>query len=563
MDLTLVLLSLSPIIIVFLLLVVLKLPAKKAMPIAYLFTAIIGYFVWKMSFNSILASTLQGIIIAISILYIVFGAILLLNMLKNSGALSYIKQGFVSISPDPRIQVIIIAWLFGSFLEGSAGFGTPAAIVAPLLVAIGFPALAAVMSGLIIQSTPVSFGALGTPILLGVNTGLSGEQLGVASEEVASYVALQGINYFPDFLYTIGFYTALIHGIIGLFLPLILVCMLTKFFGEKKSFKEGLEIWKFAIIAGLAFTIPYILTAFFLGPEFPSLFGSIIGMVIVVTLAKNKIFLPNKVWKFPVKNKWPKFWLGTLNLEIEDKNKLSLNQLIKSWLPYLVMGLLLLLTRLDNLPFKRYLQSVKIQWNNILGTNISSSIEPLYLPGSILILVSIIAIFIFNMKKEDIKKSFKSSFSTLLGTSLALGVAVPLVRIFINSGTNYSGLESMPLILANGAAYLLGNAWPFISSIIGAMGAFIAGSNTISNMMLSLFQFEVALTANVNPALIVALQAVGGAAGNMICVHNVVAAAATVGLLGKEGLLIRKVLIPLVYYLVMAGIIGFVLSLFL
>ena len=301
MELFLVLLSLSPILIVFILLVLLKWPAKKAMPIAYLFTAIIAYFVWRMSLDNILASTIQGIIIAISILYIVFGAILLLNVLKNSNALNYIKQGFVSISPDPRIQVIIIAWLFGTFLEGSAGFGTPAAIVAPLLVAIGFPALAAVMSGLIIQSTPVSFGALGTPILLGVNTGLSGEQLNIASNQVQEYLSTIGINYFPEFLYSIGFYTALIHGIIGTFIPLILVCMLTKYFGKNKSFKEGLEVWKFALVAGLAFTIPYIFTAYFFGPEFPSLFGSIIGMIIIIILAKKQIFLPKKTWTFAEK----------------------------------------------------------------------------------------------------------------------------------------------------------------------------------------------------------------------------------------------------------------------
>jgi lactate permease len=559
MNILLMLLSFSPILLVFILLVLLKWPAKKAMPVAFIFTALTGFFIWRMSLNNILASTIQGFIIAISILYIVFGAILLLNTLKESKALSAIKQGFVSISPDPRIQVIIIAWLFGTFLEGASGFGTPAAIVAPLLVAIGFPALAAVMSGLIIQSTPVSFGALGTPILLGVNTGLSGNELGIASQKVAFFLSSEGINYFPEYLYHIGFLTALIHGIIGTFIPLILVCMLTKFYGEKKTFKEGLKVWKFAIAAGLSFTIPYVITAYFLGPEFPSIFGSIIGMIIIVTLAKNKIFMPKEIWNFPKRNKWPKHWLGTINFDIKDHVKIM--SLKKAWFPYLLMGILLLLTRLTFLPLKKFLQNIKISWTNIFNSGISSSIEPFYLPGFILILVSLISMIIYKMNKTQIKNTFSNSMGTLLGTSIALGMAVPMVRIFINSGVNNSGLQSMPIILAEGVASLVGVYWPLIASTIGAMGAFIAGSNTISNMMLSLFQFDIALSVNLNPALIVALQAVGGAAGNMICVHNVVAAAATVGLLGQEGLLIKKVLLPLTFYLVMAGIIGIILSL--
>lgn len=553
------LLSLSPILLVFILLVLLKWSAKKAMPVAFLITALIGFFIWKMSLNNILASTIQGFIIAISILYIVFGAILLLNTLKESKALSAIKQGFVSISPDPRIQVIIIAWLFGTFIEGASGFGTTAAIVAPLLVAIGFPALAAVMSGLIIQSTPVSFGALGTPILLGVNTGLSGNELGIASQKVAFFLSSEGINYFPEYLYHIGFLTALIHGIIGTFIPLILVCMLTKFYGEKKTFKEGLKVWKFAIAAGLSFTIPYVITAYFLGPEFPSIFGSIIGMIIIVTLARNKIFMPKEIWNFPKRNKWPKHWLGTINFDIKDHVKIM--SLKKAWFPYLLMGILLLLTRLTFLPLKKILQNIKISWTNIFNSGISSSIEPFYLPGFILILISLISMVIYKMNKTQIKKTFSNSMGTLLGTSIALGMAVPMVRIFINSGVNNSGLQSMPIILAEGVASFVGIYWPLIASTIGAMGAFIAGSNTISNMMLSLFQFDIALSVNLNPGLIVSLQAVGGAAGNMICVHNVVAAAATVGLLGQEGLLIKKVLLPLTFYLVMAGIIGIILSL--
>ena len=151
-----------PIFIAAVLLIGLKLPAKKAMPIVFVATALVAYYVWEVTLNRVIASSIQGFLITIAVLWIIFGAILLLNTLKHSGAMTTIRNGFNNISPDRRVQVIIIAWLFGSFLEGASGFGTPAAIAAPLLVAIGFPAMAAVMIGMMIQSTPVSFGAVGT-----------------------------------------------------------------------------------------------------------------------------------------------------------------------------------------------------------------------------------------------------------------------------------------------------------------------------------------------------------------------------------------------------------------
>jgi lactate permease len=133
-----------------------------------------------------------------------------------------------------------------------------------------------------------------------------------------------------------------------------------------------------------------------------------------------------------------------------------------------------------------------------------------------------------------------------------------MARVFINSGFNTSGLASMPVTLADGVANLAGASYPFFAPIIGAMGSFIAGSATVSNMMFSLFQFGVADKIGVSAAVVVALQGIGAAAGNMICVSNVVAASATVGLSGCEGLLIRKVLLPLTYYLVGAGILGLI-----
>ena len=146
----------------------------------------------------------------------------------------------------------------------------------------------------------------------------------------------------------------------------------------------------------------------------------------------------------------------------------------------------------------------------------------------------------------------------LLGPTIALAFAVPMVKVFINSGIP-GGLDKMPVVLAAGASALVGKAWVGLAGVIGALGAFIAGSNTFSNMMFSLFQFATAIKTGAVPGVIVALQAVGGAAGNMICVHNVVAASAVVGLIGKEGHIIRKTLIPMTYYLIVAAIVGVIM----
>ena len=157
------LLALAPILTIGVLLVGFRWPAIKAMPIGYVVVVLVGLLVWDLGIVSVAASTVQGLLIALSILYIVFGALLLLATLSESGAVDTIRSGFTNISADRRVQVIVIAWLFGAFIEGAAGFGTPAAVAAPLLLALGFPAMAAVMSGLIIQSTPVSFGAAAEP----------------------------------------------------------------------------------------------------------------------------------------------------------------------------------------------------------------------------------------------------------------------------------------------------------------------------------------------------------------------------------------------------------------
>jgi lactate permease len=296
-----------PILVVLVFMVGLRWPATWTMPLAWLVAVLIAALVWKMPFTWIGASTINGVIITLKILIIIFGALVLLFTLRESGALASINQGFMNISDDRRVQAIIIAWLFGSFIEGAAGFGTPAALAAPLLLGIGFPALAAVMVALIGNSTAVTFGAVGIPIWGGM-----GWTLDISM--VQNAIAANGMT-FESFIHHIGVWAAIPHAIVGTLVPLILVSMLTRFFGANKSFREGLGVWPYALFAGLCFTAPYLITAVFIGPEFPSLLGGLIGLAILVTTTRAGFLVPKKRWDFPARSSWPEEWMGNISID--------------------------------------------------------------------------------------------------------------------------------------------------------------------------------------------------------------------------------------------------------
>lgn len=535
----------SPILLAAILLIGLRWPARRAMPLVFLLTVGVALFVWDMSFNRVLASTLQGLVITAGVLWIIFGAILLLNTLKHSGGITAIRAGFTTISPDRRIQAIIIAWLFGCFIEGASGFGTPAAIAAPLLVAIGFPALAAVMLGMMVQSTPVSFGAVGTPIIIGVNGGLDSAAIG------AQLVAQQ--SSWDAFLQLITNEVAILHALTGTLMPVLMVLMLTRFFGKEKSWKAGFEALPFALFAGLAFTVPYAITGIFLGPEFPSLLGGLIGLAIVTFAARQGFLVPRKPWDFADASEWPSDWLGSVEMKLDELTAKPMST-FRAWLPYVLVGLLLVVSR--TVPeIGAFMKSVVLLFPNLLGeTGVNADFMPLYLPGGILVLVVLATFFLHGMKARELGAALGESTKVLLGAGFVLLFTVPMVRILINSGVNGAELASMPITMARFVADSVGGIYPLLAPTIGALGAFIAGSNTVSNMMLSQFQFGVATSLGVSSAMIIAAQAVGAAAGNMVAIHNVVAASATVGLLGREGTTLRRTIWPTLYYLLISGL---------
>jgi lactate permease len=545
----LALMAALPIIVIFVTMVGFRWPSTRAMPLAFVLTLVLALVIWKTPFNWIMASTVNGVVIAFKILFIVFGALLLLFTMRESGAIEAINRGFMNISADRRVQAIIIAWLFGGFIEGSAGFGTPAALAAPLLLSLGFPALAAVMVALIANVTPVSFGSVGTPTLIGIQSSLD-------VSTVHEYIAHSGLSY-SEYIQQIGVWTALQHALPGLLLPLVMVTMMTRFFGEKRTIKEGLAIWPYALFAGFCFVGPYVAVALLLGPEFPTLLGGLIGLAILIPATRAGFLVPRKIWDFPERSRWEKNWAGSITMEHTGARKSSV---LKAWVPYVLIGILLVLTRVRTLPVYEWVKSADIPFSGLFGTSINGTIDPLYNPGIMpFVLVSFLCIPLFRMKKRAVGAAWSEAIKRMKNPLIALIFAVPMVRIMMQSGNNPYGIQGMPIVMATAMTGIFKGAWPLVDAFIGALGSFMAGSNTVSNMLFSLFQFSIADQLGISTILVVSLQNIGGAMGNMICVHNVIAACATVGLIGVEGLLIRRNLLPMAIVGGIVGITGLIL----
>lgn len=542
------LLALAPIALGGVLLVGFRVAAKHAMPAAYVAAAAVALGAWGMAPARVAAASIQGLFLTFDLLFIIFGALLLLHTLERSGGVAAIRRSFHGVSDDRRVQVVIVAWLFGSFIEGAAGFGTPAAVAAPLLVALGFPAAAAVMLGMMIQSMAVTFGAVGTPVLVGIQGGLGGEAF-------AADLAAAGMS-MMDYLRSVTARAVLFHAAAGVLMPTWMVVMMTRFFGANRSWTEGLRAVPFTLFGGLAFAVPYVLFGTFLGPEFPSLLGAPVGLAVVVWAARRGFLLPDDAWDFPARESWSSEWISGLEDEMADVPEGRGVSAAMAWAPYAVLGLLLVLTRLPTLPLGGWLRAARVSWGDILGTGISASTTPLYLPGFVLLVVVGVTALLHRMEGRDVGAAVRSSAEVLVGAGIVLVFTVPMVRVYINSDVNAAGILSMPLAMAEWVAGNVGQVWPFFAGATGALGAFIAGSNTVSNLMFSAFQYGVAERLAMSTVTVVALQAVGAAAGNMIAIHNVVAASATVGLLGREGSTLRKTVLPTIYYLLVIGALG-------
>ncbi|MFC4544282.1 L-lactate permease [Halosolutus amylolyticus] len=567
-----------PLVVVSVLLVGLLWPATRAMPIAWLSALAVGFFVWEMPITWLAAATIEGVITAIQILFIVFGALVLLYTMLRAGAFDVLNGGFATISEDRRVQVVLIAFFLSTFVEGAAGFGSPAAVVAPLLLGLGFPALAAVVAALIGHIIAVTYGAVGTPIIVGIREPVA------SVSSIRSAIEAEGLTA-TEFAVNVAAWAATYHLLVGFVMPLFVVGMVVYFFDEpgNRSIRPALEVWPLCLFAGFAFVIPYWLSAWFISAEFPALVGSMVGAAITIAALREGYFLPEEEWTFPEQEEWPDHWVGSIQPS-EARSVLAGSHdisLLRAWSPYLLLLGLLICTRVFD-PLPGLLQGEPVQlfsarisltlgtittgvgeftvglfrfeWANILGTELGNGIDFTYVPGTWLLVSAIAAIGLFDMDRTQVREAWLGATAKLVSPLIALVFVLAMAHVMLQSGSHADGVDSMIVVLGTATANLFGPAYPLVAALIGALGAALVGSNTVSNLTFGPFQFVAAQRLGLSHELIVGAQAVGGAIGNLVAIHNVVAALATVGLIGEEGRVIRLNLVPLVYYTVFVGV---------
>ena len=522
----LALIAFLPILATLILMMVFNWPAKRSLMVSWVMAFVFGVLFFDVDLAALAAGSGYGMLSAIEVIIIITGAILVMNTLKASGATAAINRGFMNICPDKRVQACIIGFSFCSFIEAAAGFGTPAALAGPLLVSLGFPPMAAAMATLIFDSTAVSFGAVGTP----VSTGLA--MLGMGGD--AQFVA--------DF----GFWTAVPHAVMGTFLPLLVLMMTTKFFSHEKSVKPALEAAPFAIFSGLSFTVPFLLITRFIGYEFASLLGALISIAVSVVAAKKGFLVPKKTWDFGPEEKWDDSWRATRLVSPVAESDMPL---LKAWVPYVLIAAILVITRIPQLGIKGLLTGgapfvVGIQ--NLFGfENLDWNLKWAYLPGTVFILVALITNLYHGMSMQKVKESWQATFKQVSGAAAALLFGLALVEVM--KYKNADGV-SMMVSMANALANLGDSLYLVIAPFIGVLGSFVSGSATVSMTLFANLQFDTATALDLPAVLIVSVQCVGAAVGNMVCINNAVAASATIGTSGREGKLIKMNAIPMVIY---------------
>ncbi len=414
------------------------------------------------------------------ILWIILPALALYEFQNRTGAILRIRDALGGLTADRRAQAILIAWFFGLFIEGAAGFGTPVALAAPLLVGLGYPPVQAVVLALLGHAAGVSFGAVGTPTLAQV------ELSGLPPEALAGRIAL-------------------IHAILGPGLLLLMV----RLAGEGPLSRGDLAN---CVAAAVAFFVPSVALAALAGPEVPSLGGALLGAVAFV-----------------------------LHLRRRGEGRAPrLRALLPDLAPYIAILALVLATRLVD-PLGGALRGVAFAWSRDGG--FVGRFEPLYHPGTLLFAGLALGALLTG-RAAALPPALRAALVRLLPVAAALSVMLALSRVMVHSG--------MIATLAEAAAGT-GAAWPLLAPAVGVLGSFVTGSATASNILFTDFQLSAARALDLPAAAMTAAQGVGSAIGNIVAPHNIIAGSATVGLMGREGEILRRTASACLVYVLAAG----------
>jgi lactate permease len=527
-------------------------PARRVLPVAWGMALAVAMAAWGMDARTAAAASLVGALKALDIVLILFGALAVLQLLQRSGGMRAIAHGFDGLTRDARVQAILVAWLFGAFIEGMAGYGTPAALAAPLLAGLGFPPMAAVATALVCNSTPVSFAAGGVPIEAAVGT-LAGVL--PAGTEGA-------------FRHALGLRVALAHAAVGLWLPLAAVALLVRGWGADAAARSWRAVGAcapFALFSGAAFCVPYLAAAWLLGPEFPSIVGSLCGLALVLGAVRRGVLVPREVWRFAGADRGAEAGVPGaapfLAGEAGDWGSGAGGQdgmpLWRACLPYALIAVLLLATRLPGLGVEAWLRAAAVVWTDVLGVagldlRLGFGLNPGLLP---FLPVALLIGPLHGLRPAELRAGLLDGARQVSGAVPALAGGLALVQVMLATALT-AGQPGMMDALAGAAAAVAGPAYGLAAPLIGLVGALVSGSNTVSNILFTPFQYATAELIGASTLWTVAAQVAGGAAGSMAGFNTVVAACAAVGLRGREGAIMRRNAGPALAYATAAGLIA-------
>lgn len=505
-----------------------SLPSNIALPVTALVVGLIQLFYFSSDTTLIMANIIAGSLSAITPISIIAGAILLNRTIAITGAETVIRHWLESISRNKVAQLMIIGWAFAFMIEGASGFGTPAAIAAPILVGLGFPALRVAMLALVMNSVPVSFGAVGTPTWFGFGS----------------------LNLDEMTLLQIGQDSALIHSVAAFVIPVIALSFVVDWQAIRRNFI-------FIQLSVLSCTLPYLWFAQW-NYEFPALVGGAIGLAISTVLARHNIGLEKADKK-----------------EQAVENKLTFGEVFKAMSPNLLLIFILIVTRIQQIGIKSLLldgtpvfsvqlgglgefsvsNALILKFADILGTGTAWSYKTLYVPALIpFLLVVLISIFTFKMSREQVTQVFTETANRIKMPFIALIGALIMVKFMMMGG------ENSPIMITGRAfSDFMGTNWQFFASYLGALGAFFSGSATVSNLTFGGIQQSIAMNVGLPDQLILALQSVGGAMGNMVCINNIIAVSTIIGVSNQEGYIIKRTVVPMVLYGVIAALVSLAL----